>query len=178
MLRHKDGLPIVTGDTCTCCGVRKTDPVLKACLYCEEREYQMGRYGGRGSCQFLAPVYDPKFHAWGLLYYWSHGRDSVYMFWLAMGFKTREGAEMSLWPFKLYENWLERKYHSMRHEWNMEQRLFGISEMMGRKDLPFSPSDFERESRERIRTDMNGEHSLSDWYVGEALRELNRNESE
>lgn len=175
VLRYQKKLSFFTNETCPTCGVHSLDDVLHQCVWCDEREVQIGRFGGRGSCQFIRPTFDPKSHSWGLIYYWSH-YDDTYIFWLALGFKTRCDAELAMYPFKLYEDWLERKYHSLYSEWKIEQRLFDLSEMMGRKDLPFNPAEFEAQSREQIRADMKEEHSLSTWNISEALRDHDRDE--
>jgi hypothetical protein len=176
VLRYKKKQPILSNETCPTCGVHKLDEVLYQCVWCEEREVQIGRYGGRGSCQFIRPTYDPSSRSWGLLYYWSHHND-VYMFWLASGFKTRCSVELAVYPFKLYEDWLRRKYHSLYAEWSIEHRLFDLAGMMTCKALPFNPTEFDQQSRERIRLDMKEEHTLSSWDVDEALRDHDRDES-
>ena len=173
VLRIQAKKSYVLDATCAECGQHKVDPVHHTCLWCAERSEQMRHNGGRGSCNYINPVYDVKRHSWGLLFYWS--RDgNTYMFWMATGFKTCQDAELSLHPLTLYRNWLTRKYHSLYKEWSLEQRMFSLDEMMKRNDLPWQPDELESQLRSRILSDMKNEHSLLSYYISEAMRDYDR----
>jgi hypothetical protein len=180
-LLHEAGKPLEGKHTCEACGSRKVDPLYDdrewraVCLHCAELDRQTLHERSRGSCEFLRPCYNPRSHSWGLLYYWSHGRDSTFIFWLADFYESRYQAKLALSPIHHYHQWLEIKYNGMIASWLSFSRLLPLSDLM-KLSLPLTPDQFRAHLRSVIETDMSKEHEMMGYYVKEAMDEHERAE--
>jgi len=168
--------PLVTEQTCECCGSRKADPLFgDNCLECREWKRQMPNWGGRGSCEYLAAQYNPRSHSWGIIYYWSHGRSDPFIFWLADYYPSRREAELALLPIKRYEDWLDQKHNGLCYTFRSFSRLLAIEVVM-KMELPFTPERLREYLRDVINQDMQDEQHLMRWVVRNALDEHKREE--
>lgn len=183
-LLHEAGKPMEGKHTCEGCGSRKVDPLYEdrswrcVCLVCAERERQVptgGGGGGRGSCEFLHATYNPRSSSWGLLYYWSHGSDNRFVFWLADFFKNREEAERSLWPIYHYHRWLEIQHNDLISSSLSFTDLLPLSTVMELK-LPLTPDQLRELLREAISQDMQKEQALMHHHVKDAMDKHERAE--
>lgn len=176
-LLHEAGKPLVLDRLCDYCATRKADPLFEdTCLHCREQRRQLPNWGGRGSCEFLQPQYNPRSHAWGLVYYWNHGsRRDPFIFWLADHYKSRTEAQMALLPLKLYEEWLDVKHNGLCYTFRSFSRLLSIDVVM-KMDLPFTPERLRDYLRDVINQDMQDTQHLLRWVVRSALEEHKRNE--
>jgi len=176
-LRHNAGLPIL-GETCKECGANREDPVLEMCLVCAEEANQLGYHGSRGSCFFMRPVWDIQSKSWGIIYYWS-SCDDTFMFWVATGWKSHLSASKALMPVKKYEEWLERKYNGVGSFFHTLDTLFPIEQLMEKKkDLPWTPEQFEAHFKWAIRNHMHQDHGLLSYSIERALDDYERNQRE
>jgi len=170
-LLHEAGKPLESEHTCEVCGVRKADPLDRhdshTCLHCRSRVRQLYNGGGRGSCEYVRPAYNPKSKHWGHLYYWSWS-NNTFLFWLTDFFPTRESAENALLPVRLYFDWLERKYDGML-SYRRFANLLDVAEAM-KLPLPLDPAHFEAVLREKITADMKEDHDVLAYYVREGMR--------
>lgn len=174
-LRNNAGLPLM-GDICKECGANREDPVLKMCLVCAEESNQLGYHGSRGSCFYMRPIWDIQNKSWGILYYWSGG-DDTFMFWAATGWKSCLSASKALMPIKKYEDWLNRKYNGVGNFYPLLNTLFPIEQFMDKKkDLPWSPGQFETYFKGAIRNHMHRDHGLLSWSVERALDDYERDQ--
>lgn len=170
-LLHEAGQPLESEHTCQECGTRKADPLHRyehyICLHCKTRDRQLYNGGGRGSCEYIRPAYNPKSKSWGLLYYWSWS-GNTFLFWLAEFFKTRQAVENALMPVEHYFTWLGRKYQGML-SWRRFSSLLDVDEAMN-LHLPLDPAQFEAMLKERIAADMAEDQEVLAYYVREAMR--------
>lgn len=178
-LLHEAGRPLESDRTCEICANRKADALFVtswqcSCLHCYERKQQRPSNGGRGNCEFVSPIYNPRSHSWGLLYYWSHSHDDPYIFWLADFFKSRIEAEEALAPVHYYEEWSERKYKGLQSNLDAGD-LLPLDKVIN-LSLPLNPAQFRELLRTRIESEMNEEQAVLRYYVREALDEHDREE--
>jgi hypothetical protein len=168
VIRQQRGLPLVYGKLCGICAEHTIDPVLafgdeRTCIYCAEYEAVVERYvlGGRGSCSYLLPTYDPASSSWGLLFYrWD---DDVFMLWTALGYRTIEDARNAVYPVDLYNRWIERNSNGAGCVQMSD--LIDLDVVMTNKNLPLNPREFEALLKERI-----GEHLESEKdYLGHSI---------
>jgi hypothetical protein len=175
-LRHSQDLPLL-GNTCKYCGSNREDPVLKECLVCAEFRRQVGHRDGRGSCFYLRPTWDVASKSWGLLYYNSYSSDDAFLLWIALGWKSCINASKAMMPVKRYEEWLTRKYGGMGGWWRLEENLLPFSQVMtDKKNLPWTPEQFETKLRQAIRSHMSEDHELLGWTVQRALDDYTRSQ--
>lgn len=176
-LRHNAGLPLL-GDTCTECGANREDPVLEECLVCAEERRQLGYHGSRGSCFFIRPAWDVTSKSWGILYYWS-SYDDTFMLWMATGWRSWLGASKALLPIKLYEEWLDRKYGGVGNFYHLLDNMFPLEQLMeAKKDLPWTPEQFEVNFKLAIRNHMQRDHDLLGYSIERALDDYEREQRE
>lgn len=182
-LLHEAGKPLESKKRmCEVCAKHKADPLYDdedrwqiICLQCSDEHTQMFNGGGRGSCEFLRPVYNHRSHSWGLLYYYSHGSRDPFIFWLADFYKTRLDAQMALQPFKHYGDWLDRKYNGMLSFWNRFSRMISVEDALNMK-LPLTPESFREVLRSKIQADMDQEQQVMSYYVRETMEAHRRKE--
>lgn len=167
-IRLRKNLPLVTDQVCADCGKRKTDPILKTCLYCAEFEQQIGHHGSRGSCFYVKPAYNPSTMGWGILYYNSHYHDDDFLFWIALGYGRWWEAAMALYPVTLYGNWQEVKFKGLTSTWRMSEHLFDMETVM-KQEPPMNPAQFKKFMRAMIVESLAMEHSLASWAIRQAL---------
>lgn len=181
-LLHEAKKSLLTDQTCESCGSRKVDELFtehwsKLCLHCAEKERQEFSERSRGSCEFLSPTYNPRSRSWGLLYYWSYGREHTFIFWLADFFKTRQEAERAVSPINYYFEWLNAKYDGMLVEWLGFTRLLPLDDIM-KLSLPMTPDQLREHLMTAIENDMEREHAMMSYYVHDAMKEHESAESD
>lgn len=181
-LFHAAKKPLEVDFICPRCGVRKMDAYFgsrsyhQSCLPCQEYARQEPDYGSRGSCEFVEPAFNPRSHAWGILYYWDMDQGSTgVLFWLADFFRSRREAEQALWPIHYYDKWLDRKYNSLMSYHREITRLLPISVVMQLK-LPMNPLELREHLRNVIQADMDKEHEMMGYVVDRAMDDHERAE--
>lgn len=178
-LRKEKGKPLLTEKTCLYCGTNKLDDVLESCLACAEEESQFGYYGNRGATRYVKPHYDVNTGTWGILFYEAHygSHEAIYIFWIALGWKTRREAQLAIYPLSLFEKWVDRQLNGLG---DADPRYFyGLNGLM-KQALPFTPTAFEQYTKERMTKRMANlaEESGFENRVEWALREYESRERE
>lgn len=186
-LLHEAGKKMTTSIVCDECADRFVDPLygdedkhIKRCIYCEEESQQTYNGGGRGSCEYVQPRYNPRTLSWGLLYYQSHvGRhdNNVFLLWLADFYKTRQEAQAAIQPVKHYIDWLNIKYNGMLVHWMHFTNFIDMEDIMAMK-LPLTPEEFRAVLRSKIEAHMAQEQNVMSYYVRDALNEHDRKEKD
>jgi len=170
-LRKDKDKPLLTDVTCPHCGTEKVDETLESCLACAEEMDQFEDHGYRGACRYLRAYYDPTTSTWGVLFYVSHHRhhdDSIYQFWVALGWPSKNAVMRALYPMSLFSRWMNRKLNGLGDDDPAD--FFGLEWLMEMK-LPLSPADFElvlrQEMSERM-TDPDADNAYA-YRINEAI---------